>query len=193
MSDGDARAALGDAVLDEMLNGGIPENRTVLVTGGPGSGKSTLAMQYRQTGLAAGEDCLYVGTEQTIGELRDSFSGFSFDVDHENLTFVSVHATLGQTTEGDDELALQSLDDEELLLHVTSPETIDDCVAPFYRSTTDQVLDIWLEDGGLQYVTLQKSPCGFVGSTSLVEYVDEPPYLRVQRPPGTRENPYACE
>jgi len=499
MSDGDARAALGDSVLDEMLDGGIPKNRTVLVTGGPGTGKSTLAMQYLQTGLAVGEDCLYVSTEQTIGELRDSFSGFSFDVDHENLTFVSVHATLGQTIEGDDELTLQSLDDEELLgpgfdapftgkyirqylerhapcdrvvfdsasglsvvaddeeryrrtvldlirfftddvgattlftaeahgrgsltgsdllrftthgvielsresvradthrflevskmrgvdhdrrrmeleittdgvrvgparrsqppalkdhahravgipgldalcggglvrgagvllqhdgranlsalfstllshaletdhtitlvptiglrqsrvasllaghgvsldellaedrlfvadligawdqsvpnvyapdesaealtsllsdldnrtdqtrfhvvnvdavvnalgpaearqvryfeeaqllddedmlLHVTSPETIDDCVAAFYRSAADQVLDVWLEDDGLQYVTLQKSPCGFVGSTSLVEYVDEPPYLRVQRPPGTRENPSACE
>ncbi|WP_152040717.1 RAD55 family ATPase [Salinigranum salinum] len=499
MTDSEARLAIGDPVLDEMLGGGVPSNRAVLVTGGPGTGKSTLAMQFLQTGLAAGEDCLYVSTEQTIDELRDSFSSFSFDVDHEHLTFVSIHATLGQTVEGDEELTLQSLDDDEVLgpgfeapftgkyirqylerhvpcdrvvfdsasglsvvsddeeryrrtvldlirfftdeadattlftaesygnggltgsdllrftthgvvelsrhpvradthrfleitkmrgvdhdrrrmeleittdgvrvgplrrsqppalkghthrpiglpgldalcggglvrgagvllqhdgranlaalfstllshafetdhtvtlvptiglrqsrvesllaghdlaldellaedrlfvvdligawdrsapnvyapresetaltellsdldnrtdldrfhvvnadaiahafgddearqvryfeeaqlieendtlLHVSNPDTIDDQIGAFYRSAADQVLDIWLEDDGLQYVTLRKSPCGFVGSTSLVEYVEEPPFLRVQHPPGTRENPYACE
>jgi hypothetical protein len=46
-------------------------------------------------------------------------------------------------------------------------------------------------DDGLQYVTLRKSPCGFVGSTSLVEYVADPPYVRVQDPPATREHPAA--
>jgi hypothetical protein len=44
---------------------------------------------------------------------------------------------------------------------------------------------------GLQYVSLQKSPCGFVGTTSLVEYIEEPPYIRVQDPPISRENPFA--
>jgi KaiC/GvpD/RAD55 family RecA-like ATPase len=115
MADGDARVAIGDPVLDEMLGGGVPASRAVLVTGGPGTGKSTLAMQFLQSGLAAGEDCLYVSTEQTIDELRDAFASFSFDVDHEHLTFASVHATLGRTIEADDEVVPESLDDEEVL------------------------------------------------------------------------------
>ena len=58
-------------------------------------------------------------------------------------------------------------------------------------STGDPVLDTWVTDEGLQYVSLEKSPCGFVGTTSLVEDTTEPPYLSVQRPPGSRGNPDA--
>jgi KaiC/GvpD/RAD55 family RecA-like ATPase len=499
MSQTETRVAVGDSVLDGMLGGGIPENRAVLLTGGPGTGKSTLAMQFLQTGLDAGEACLYVSTEQTLEEFHDAFASFEFAVDHDDLTFVSIHATPGQTIEGDDELTLQSLDDEEILgpgfdapftgeyirqyleryvpcdrvvfdstsglsaisddenlyrrtvldlirfftddadattlltaeahgsdsltgsdllrftshgvielsrravrsdthrflevskmrgvdhdhrkmemeitpqgvrvgpfrrsqppalkdhhhapiglpgldalcggglvrgagvlvqhdgqanlgaffsvllthafetdhtvmlvptialrqsrvesllaghdlaldellaadrlfvidligawdqsvpnvysprecgddltglisdldnrtdrdrfhvvnadavahafgddearqvryfeeaqlieaddtlLHVSNPDTIGDQIGAFYRNAAEQVLDVWMEDDGLQYVTLTKSPCGFVGTTSLVEYVEEPPYIRVQHPPQTRENPYVCE
>jgi KaiC/GvpD/RAD55 family RecA-like ATPase len=499
MSQTETRVGVGDSVLDKMLGGGLPRNRAVLVTGGPGTGKSTLAMQFLQAGLDAGEDCLYVSTEQTLDELHDAFASFTFDIDHDHLTFVSIHATPGQTIEGDDELTLQSLDDQEILgpgfdapftgeyirqyleryvpcdrvvfdstsglsaissdenlyrrtvldlvrffsddagattlltaeahgtdsltgsdllrftshgvielsrrtvrsdthrflevskmrgvdhdhrsmeleitpdgvrvgplrrsqppalkdhrhapvgipgldalcggglvrgagvllqhdgqanlaalfsvllahafdtdhtvllvptialrqsrvesllgghglaldellaedrlfvvdligawdqsvpnvygspdsgaeltdlisdldnrtdrdrfhivnadavthafgdeearqvryfeeaqlvedddtlLHVSNPDTIGDQIGAFYRNAADQVLDVWMEEDGLQYVTLRKSPCGFVGTTSLVEYVEEPPYLRVQYPPQTRENPYACE
>jgi KaiC/GvpD/RAD55 family RecA-like ATPase len=87
----------------------------------------------------------------------------------------------------------QLVSENDMLLHVSNPDTIGDQIGAFYRNAADQVLDIWMEDGGLQYVTLRKSPCGFVGSTSLLEYTEEPPYLRVQHPPQTRENPYACE
>jgi KaiC/GvpD/RAD55 family RecA-like ATPase len=38
--------------LDELLNGGIPESRVVLVIGGPGSGKTTLASQFLYKGIS---------------------------------------------------------------------------------------------------------------------------------------------
>jgi KaiC/GvpD/RAD55 family RecA-like ATPase len=101
----------GSDVLDAALDGGLPENRTVLVTGGPGTGKSTLGMGFLQAGLDAGEDCLFVSTEQTIDELRDSFSEFAFELDHDALTVTSVHATVGYTLEDEDEgLTLQTLE-----------------------------------------------------------------------------------
>ncbi|MFC7177314.1 hypothetical protein [Halosegnis marinus] len=61
----------------------------------------------------------------------------------------------------------------------------------FYTNAAEQILRTWVTDAGLQYVSLRKSPCGFVGTTSLVEYTTEPPYLTVQEPPEERENPYA--
>lgn len=101
----------GVSVLDGMLQGGLPENRAVLLTGGPGTGKTTLGMQFLTEGLERGEECLFVSTEQTPDELADSFAPYDFDLDHELLSIETIHATLGETLEGDEEkeLILDSL------------------------------------------------------------------------------------
>lgn len=104
----------GTDTLDMALEGGLPEDRATLLTGTPGTGKSTLAMQYLQEGLANDERCLFVSTEQTLDELRAGFVPFDFDLDHDNLTITSLHATLGKTVESDDEqLTLQALEGGE--------------------------------------------------------------------------------
>jgi circadian clock protein KaiC len=120
-------ASTGDETLDTMLRGGIPADRSVLVSGGPGAGKSTLGMQFLQAGIDAGERVLYVSTEQTIEELRDSFAAFSFDVDHDDMVFTSVHAAPGQTIESGDEqtLTLQSLGGEAVTSAFDPPFTIE--------------------------------------------------------------------
>ncbi|MUV89630.1 AAA family ATPase [Halapricum sp. CBA1109] len=107
----------GSATLDDILDGGFPPRRSVLVTGGPGTGKSTLAMQYLQAGLDAGEECLYVSTEQTYEELADAFADFDFEMDHEDLTVTSIHATTGYTVDGGDdpELTLETLEGGQML------------------------------------------------------------------------------
>ncbi|PSQ01608.1 hypothetical protein BRC94_03315, partial [Halobacteriales archaeon QS_5_70_17] len=86
-----------------------------------------------------------------------------------------------------------ALDREDLLVHVHDEGVVGDEISDFYVNTAEQVLETWLSDDGLQYVSLRKSPCGFVGTTSLVEYAEGPPYLRVQHPPTDRDNPYASE
>jgi KaiC/GvpD/RAD55 family RecA-like ATPase len=106
----------GSVVLDDVLAGGFPAGRTVLVTGGPGTGKSTLGMQFLQAGLDADESCLFVSTEQTLGELRHSFDDFDFELEHDGLTVTSIHAAPGETLEeGGAGLTLQTLDGGELL------------------------------------------------------------------------------
>ncbi|SFR61107.1 ATPase domain-containing protein [Halogeometricum limi] len=106
-------ASTGDTVLDRMLRGGVPRGRAVLVSGGPGAGKSTLGMQFLQTGIEAGEEVLYVSTEQTVDELRDSFGEFAFDLDAPNCHVTSIHAVPGQTIERDDELILSDMEGAE--------------------------------------------------------------------------------
>ena len=110
-----APASTGVDVLDGMLGGGLPRNRATLITGGPGTGKSTLGMQFLQAGLAEGEKCLYISTEQTVAELRDAFGGFDFDLDHENLSYATIHARRGETIEDNDTYTLQTEEDNKWL------------------------------------------------------------------------------
>jgi len=68
-----------------------------------------------------------------------------------------------------------------------NPDTMTDRVGAFYRNAAWQVIRTWLSDKGLQYIKLEKSPAGFLGSSRLVEYVEEPPFMHVQRPPHPAE------
>lgn len=100
----------GVSILDDMLAGGLPEERAVLLIGGPGTGKSTLGMQFLQDGIERGETCLFVSTEQTPDELVDSFAPYDFDLADDDLQIETIHATLGETL--DDEsggIVLESL------------------------------------------------------------------------------------
>jgi KaiC/GvpD/RAD55 family RecA-like ATPase len=93
-----------------MLDGGIPEQRAVLVVGGPGTGKTTLALQFLQAGLEQGENCLFISTEQTQEELVDAFSAFDLELEHDNLTVTTIHATTGYTLDDEEpRLTLQTL------------------------------------------------------------------------------------
>lgn len=109
MVDENPQASTGDAVLDRMLNGGIPRNRTVLIAGAPGTGKTTLGMQFLQAGLEAGERCLFISTEQTRDDLRESFAGYDFDLAHEELAITSLHAS-PQGPDGQQQVRLRTLD-----------------------------------------------------------------------------------
>lgn len=111
-----AVVATGCATLDQILEGGFPRNRSVLVTGGPGTGKSTLSMQFLQEGIRQGEECLFVSTEQTSAELRDSFAPYDFDLDHDDLTITSIHARPGYTLDAEEEqLTIETLEGNQLI------------------------------------------------------------------------------
>lgn len=55
--------------LDEILRGGLPENRLYLLLGKPGVGKTTVALQYLLEGVRVGEPGLYIALSETRDEI----------------------------------------------------------------------------------------------------------------------------
>ena len=76
------RVSSGIDGLDELLNGGLPPERNLLVIGGPGTGKTTFALQYIVRGASDyGEVGLFVTTEQSPYELRRDAKSFGWDIE----------------------------------------------------------------------------------------------------------------
>lgn len=75
------RVSTGVAGLDELLEGGVPRGRCVLVVGSPGSGKTTLAMQFLRRGAEADERGLYVTMDESPDQIKENLSGFQWNLD----------------------------------------------------------------------------------------------------------------
>src|SRR5215467_9262048 len=63
------KAATGIAGLDDILRGGFPAGRILLLEGDPGAGKTTLALQFLIDGARRGEPSVYVTLSETREEL----------------------------------------------------------------------------------------------------------------------------
>ena len=74
--------ATGIEGLDEILQGGFPENRLYLVEGEPGTGKTTLALQFLLEGARRGERGLYVTLSETADELRTVALSHGWSLEH---------------------------------------------------------------------------------------------------------------
>ncbi|MGH7397660.1 MAG: ATPase domain-containing protein [Candidatus Rokuibacteriota bacterium] len=85
------RVATGIEGLDEILRGGLPENRLYLVEGEPGTGKTTLALQFLLEGASRGERGLYVTLSETTGELAEVARSHGWSL--ENVTLYELAAT----------------------------------------------------------------------------------------------------
>ncbi len=72
--------ATGIPGLDELLGGGIPTGRVVLVLGEPGAGKTTLCSQFLANGYAHyGERGVYVSLEESREHLFKEMGRFGID------------------------------------------------------------------------------------------------------------------
>jgi len=57
--------------LDEMISGGFPRGRVILVIGGPGCGKTILAAQFLYKGISEhNENAVFVSLDETSRKLR---------------------------------------------------------------------------------------------------------------------------
>lgn len=74
------RAKTGIPGLDELLDGGIPRGRTVLVAGGSGTGKTIFGMQFIYNGAMMGEPGIYLTLEEKPKNLRNEMLEFGMDI-----------------------------------------------------------------------------------------------------------------
>jgi len=66
--------------LDELIGGGLPEGRTILIIGGPGSGKTILTAQFLYKGMNGGqENAVYVSLDESKENFYSEMSQFGWD------------------------------------------------------------------------------------------------------------------
>ena len=75
------RVLSGIKGLDEILEGGFPKGRTILVVGSPGSGKTIFALQFLRAGAAAGERSIYITFDEKPEQVKENVSEFGWDLD----------------------------------------------------------------------------------------------------------------
>lgn len=75
-----ARVKTGIEGLDEMLQGGFPENHIIAIMGSFGTGKTTMAIQYLVEGLRQGEPCIFISLEEDKDSVMKTASSFGWDL-----------------------------------------------------------------------------------------------------------------
>jgi DNA repair protein RadA/Sms len=82
-----AAAPTGLAEFDRVLSGGLVPGSVTLLGGEPGIGKSTLLLQVLANAVAGGARALYVGAEESVGQVRSRAE--RLDALHDELWLVA--------------------------------------------------------------------------------------------------------
>lgn len=72
--------ASGTPGLNELLNGGFPIRRNILIAGSAGTGKTMLGLQFLNTGVQIGEPGLHISFEQDEDKLAEDSSEIGINI-----------------------------------------------------------------------------------------------------------------
>ena len=90
------RVTSGIPGLDDLIEGGLPENFIILVSGPSGTGKTTFCMQFLTEGVKQGEKGIYIGLGEDIEIIQKSMSHFGMDLEKcaedDSLVFADIPA-----------------------------------------------------------------------------------------------------
>lgn len=79
--DSTARVSSGVAGLDELVGGGFPVHRTILLIGDIGTGKTTFGLQFLMEGTRRGEPGVFVSVDQKPRHVLEDARRFGWHVD----------------------------------------------------------------------------------------------------------------
>ncbi len=74
------RVSTGVKGLDEMLGGGFPKRRVILLCGGPGAGKTIFCLQFLAAATERGESAVYVTLEEPMTFILENVDAFGWDL-----------------------------------------------------------------------------------------------------------------
>jgi len=89
----------GFVKLDKVLDGGLPKNTNILVSGGPGTGKTLFSMKFLAEGIEAKEKCCYVSLSENKEELLRAASNITSlgkIKEHVGENLAIEHITMGE-------------------------------------------------------------------------------------------------
>ena len=96
------RVRTGIYGLDEMLQGGLPENHIVLLMGSFGTGKTTIGLQFLVEGLKAGEPCIFISLEEDKDSIAKNAASFGWNlsdaIDKKKLGLFKLEPSDAKTT-----------------------------------------------------------------------------------------------
>lgn len=124
MGDSMERVRTGIIGFDELVEGGFPAGRAILVSGGCGTGKTTFGMQYVYAGAEKyGEPGIYVTLDERPNLIRQDCLNFGWDLkrlEQENMLQMIDGAIARIGIPSDEEFALPStgFDVDKLLIEI---------------------------------------------------------------------------
>ncbi|MFQ5683125.1 MAG: RAD55 family ATPase [Candidatus Binatia bacterium] len=74
------RISTGIVGLDPLLEGGLPEGKSYLLTGDPGTGKTIICMQFVLKGLMEGENAIYITIDERPAEILEQAASLGWDL-----------------------------------------------------------------------------------------------------------------
>jgi len=74
------KIATGISSFDIIAKGGLPKNRTTLISGTAGSGKTIFAVQFLAAGIMGGGAGVFVTFEESANDIRNNMLSFGWDL-----------------------------------------------------------------------------------------------------------------
>jgi KaiC/GvpD/RAD55 family RecA-like ATPase len=138
------RCPSGIVGLDELIEGGFPRQRSILLSGTCGSGKTTFAVQFLYKGITEyNEPGILISLEQDPRELKEDMAAFGFDLQKEEdqgkLIIIDASLARAGTSRMDSSITSSRMFSEQL---AGSRSLMPD------EFNIDRILDLVVEDAG---------------------------------------------
>jgi circadian clock protein KaiC len=75
-----SRVPTGISALDSAIEGGLPQNRVVLITGNTGAGKTTMALQFLAEGSRHAEAGIFIALDQKPSHVGEAAARFGWPI-----------------------------------------------------------------------------------------------------------------